>query len=133
MIGRFVILIALFPAVSGTVSASADTINNRFDKTGVASVPMLIGHFAHVEPDCTSSGRTFVRVSRGPTHGIVTTQERVGFSYFPNLLACNSHKVKGVTVWYRPEKGFTGYDAMELDIIFPSGNDHANYYNITIK
>lgn len=133
MIGRFAILVALFPAVSGNVSASADTINNRFDKTGVAGVPMFIGHFAHVDPDCSSSGRTFVRVSRGPTHGVVTTQERIGFSSFLHWPACNSHKVKGVTVWYRPEKGFTGYDAMELDIIFPSGNEHVNYYNVTIK
>jgi hypothetical protein len=127
------ILAALLFGGSPMASANADTINNRFDKTGVAGVPMFIGHFANVDPDCSSSGRTFVRVSRGPTHGVVTTQERIGFSSFPHLPTCNSHKVKGVTVWYRPEKGFKGYDAVELDIIFPSGNEHVDYYNITIK
>jgi hypothetical protein len=127
------ILAALLFGGSPTAPASADAINNRFDKTAVAGVPMFIGHFAHVDPDCSSSGRTFVRVSRGPTHGVVTTQERFGFSNFPRLPGCNSHKVKGVTVWYRPEKGFTGYDAVELDIIFPSVNEHIDYYNITIK
>jgi hypothetical protein len=133
MTTRFPLLATLVLAALATESASADTIYKTYDKTGVAGVPLLIGHFAHVEPNCIASGSTFVRVTRGPTHGVVTTREGFGFSYFPQLLACNSHKVKGVTVWYRPRSGFTGNDAIQLDIIFPSGNEHIDDYNITVK
>lgn len=131
MVGRRLGVLAI--VVSGTFSARADTTNETLNKTGVAGAPLYIGHFAGANPDCTSMGRTFVRVSRSPTHGVVNTREGFGFSNFLRLPTCNSRKVKGVTVWYRPETGFTGYDAMEIDVIYPSGNERLNYYNITIK
>jgi hypothetical protein len=36
-------------------------------------------------------------------------------------------------VMYRPERGFVGADLVNLDVIYPSGNEKTGYYNITVK
>ena len=79
----------------------------RVNKIAVAGNTLIIGHFASANPDCTASGKTFVRVSRNPSHGVVTMREGLGFSNFPKLPECNSHKMEGVTVEYTPYDGFT--------------------------
>ena len=105
----------------------------RYNKIGVADNTIIIAHFANTNPDCTASGKTFVRVSRSPSHGVVTMREGFGFSHFPKTPECNSHKIQGVTVEYIPERGFTGSDDFELDVIYQVGTEALVTYDITIK
>ena len=121
-----------------TAPASAEatapaTTTDRFSKIGVADDTLVIGHFASANPDCTSSGKTFVRISHPPSHGVVNMRESMGFSYFAKTPECNSRKIQGVTIEYVPNRGFTGSDELELDVIYPSGHEHLNTYSITIK
>lgn len=131
MTGRLPLLVALLFAVSVNAAVSAETY--RVSKIGVTGATLHIGHFASANPDCTPSGKTFVRISVPPNHGVVTMREGFGFTWFPKLLLCNSRRVRGVTVEYRPERGFTGSDSMELDVISQSGSEALMLYNITIK
>jgi TonB family protein len=123
---------ATAPASADTATAPA-TPTHRFNQVGVADNTLIIGHFASANPDCTSSGKTFVRVSHPPNHGGVTMREGFGFSYFENKPQCNSTKLSGVTVDYLPEGGFTGSDEFVLDVINQTGYEALVTYSLTIK
>jgi hypothetical protein len=109
--------------------ASAQTYN----KTMVAGGALALGHYASVNPDCSSKGKTTVRLSSAPAHGSVRLREGRGFSFFQSYQQCNSRRVEGVTVEYRPERGFLGADTVGLDILYPSGNERMTTYYITVK
>ena len=57
----------------------------------------------------------------------------LGFSHFRKTPECNSHKIQGITVEYIPERGFTGSDEFELDVIYQVGTEALVTYDITIK
>jgi TonB family protein len=123
-----------------TVPASAETATapptptHRFSEVGVANNTLIIGHFASTNPDCTSSGKTFVRVYRSPSHGGINIKEGIGFTYFEKMPQCNSTKLQGVTIEYLLERGFTGSDEVELDVMSQFGDSETLVtYNITIK
>jgi hypothetical protein len=99
----------------------------------VAGGTLALGHYASVNPDCSSKGKTTVRLSSAPAHGSVRLREGRGFSLFQGYLQCNSRLVEGVTVEYRPERGFLGTDTVGLDILYPSGNERTSTYYITVK
>jgi TonB family protein len=122
-----------------TVPASAETATGpatptlRFSEVGVADNTVIIGHFASTNPDCTSSGKTFVRISRRPSHGVITMREGFGFTNFEKMPQCNSTKLQGTTVEYLPERDFTGSDEVELDVISQTGYEALVTYSLTIK
>ena len=60
-------------------------------------------------------------------------REGFGFTHFENKPQCNSTKLQGVTVEYLPERGFTGADEFELDVISQTGYEALVTYSITIK
>lgn len=92
-----------------------------------------LSNFASVNPDCTSRGKTVVRIVSGPAHGSITLRAGPAFSFFPRLPNCNSRKVPGVAVMYRPERGFVGTESVSLDVIYPSGNESSPSYAILVK
>jgi hypothetical protein len=60
-------------------------------------------------------------------------REGLDFTNFPKMPQCNSIKVQGVTVDYSPERGFTGSDEVELEVIAQTGHEFMDVFNITIK
>jgi hypothetical protein len=120
---------SLLLASSIGFEASAQTYN----KTMVAGGTLALAHYASVNPDCSSKGKTTVRLSSAPAHGSVRLREGRGFSFFQGYQQCNFRRVEGVTVEYRPERGFLGTDTVGLDILYPSGNERMYTYYITVK
>jgi hypothetical protein len=120
------------PAGPETATTPA-TPTHRFNEVGVADNTLIIGHFASANPDCTPSGKTFVRVSRSPGHGGITIKEGMGFTYFDKMPQCNSTKLRGMTVEYLPERGFAGSDEVERDVISQTGYEALVTYSLTIK
>jgi hypothetical protein len=122
------------PTVPPPAPASADTATGpaaqtyRFSLVGVAGNTLILGQTAGaVNPDCTPSGKTFVRISRPPRHGVVNMHESTGFSHFATMPECNSRKMDGVTIEYVPNRGFTGSDEYEADVISQTGHEYVVY------
>lgn len=89
-----------------------------------------------VEPDCSSMGVTSVRVLEPPQHGKLTVENGQGFTGFAKenqRYDCNMRKSDGTLVFYEPELGFTGNDAITLDIIFPTGQSARQRYAIDVR
>ena len=86
-----------------------------------------------VNPDCTLKGKTTVRVTIAPAHGSVRLTDEKAFGDFWRPSPCSIRRVGGVTVEYRPERGFVGPDMVGLDVIFPSGDERSGTIYITVK
>jgi hypothetical protein len=103
----------------------------------VAGVATLeVGHYYSVENDCLSDGYATLRVTKAPKHGTVTMSQGTAFpSYPPNnpRSTCNKRRVDSMLVNYSPESGFVGTDAFSLDIIYASGGERMDDYQITVK
>jgi hypothetical protein len=89
-----------------------------------------------INPDCTSIGFATVRILDAPKHGAVTIENGTGFTNFPqnNLrYECNKRRSDGVVVSYEPESGYTGPDAINVDVIYASGISRKRHYAIDVK
>jgi hypothetical protein len=95
---------------------------------------LKVGHYANVNPDCSPIGVPIVRLSAPPVHGVVRTIRAMVFTHFTGIFeVCNSRRVSGVSVEYRPVRGFTGSDSFGLDVIFPGGAERLYSYEVTVK
>jgi hypothetical protein len=120
----------LFALVSSTANAQD---SKSYTKTATAGGVLVLGHYASVNPDCTSRGKTVVRVQKTPAHGAVVLTPGRGFTSFSHATQCNARSVEGVTAAYRPERGYVGPDAVGFDIIYPSGIEKFKTYDIEVK
>jgi hypothetical protein len=84
MANRFqTITVSLLIASLIGFDASAQTYN----KTVVAGGALALAHYASVNPDCSSRGKTTVRLSSAPAHGSVRLRGGPGLQLFPGLPA----------------------------------------------
>ncbi len=57
-----------------------------------------------------------------------------GYGHFTgDYQRCSAYKVLGANVTYTPQKGFTGSDSVQLDVIFPNGFERIETFTITVK
>lgn len=123
------ILTALLTSLMIASAAEAQT-----ESKAVASGSVLhLAHFASVNPDCTSRGITVVRVTDAPSHGAVQTRRERGFTTFRKQQQCDDRRVDGITVEYRPERGYIGTDRIGLDVIYPTGSERTRVYEISVR
>jgi hypothetical protein len=103
-------------------------------KTMVAGSFLRLGHYASVNPDCTSRGKTVVRLDAAPMHGSIRLLQQSNYSNFNGSYEiCNSRRVAGITVEYFPKRGFIGSDTVGLDVIYPSGTEGHFTFTIYVK
>ena len=97
---------------------------HEFSRAVASGQKLRLDFLYSLNPDCTSMGFATVRIIEQPKHGRITAANGAGFSTFPhnNLrYECNKRRSDGVIVTYKPDPGFTGTDAVNIDAIFASG------------
>ena len=102
----------------------------------VAGIPLHLGHFADLNPDCSQIGEPIVRVAKPADHGVVAVRAGEGYTGFvqANLRShCNYRSTPGVNATYTAERGCTGPDTVALDIIFPTGEERQFAYDLNVK
>ena len=105
-------------------------------RTALSGVPLKLAHFASVNPDCTTKGRTEVRIANSPAHGVVRTRKALDYSRFQQFTpssGCDFRRVVGTSLTFQSEKGFVGTDYVTVDVIYPSGFERNDTYEITVK
>lgn len=124
-------IVALFAWFASGSIAGAQGIS----KTVAAGGVLKLGHYTSVNPDCSLLGMPVVRVSVAPMHGVVRTMKTSDFSHFSGAAfdRYNTRRIAGVSVEYRPERGFAGTDTFSLDIIYASGRERAESFAVTVK
>lgn len=95
-----------------------------------------IGFYTAINPDCTQSDRTVVRIIAPPEHGTASFQNGEMYTSFPRenpRSACNDKRVPGAMVKYKSEEGYTGGDTFRALIIYPDGSATEATYNIVVR
>jgi hypothetical protein len=102
----------------------------------IAGTPLRLGHFANLNPDCSSIGEPDVRVTKAADHGVVTVRPGEGYTNFVPANPrnhCNFRPTTGVNAIYTAERSCTGADTVVLDIIFPTGEERQFAYNLNVR
>jgi hypothetical protein len=89
-----------------------------------------------IDVDCSSKGFATVTTIEPPQHGTVTVDHGTGTSNFPQSnprSECNKRQSEGTQITYEPAAGFTGADAMTVDIVYPGGDTAKRHYTITVN
>lgn len=124
---------AILLAVTLGCGAEAQTYSN-YNKTMPAGRTLLLAHYVGVNGDCSSRGRTEVRVVSGPSSGTIRVAQGPGYSHFTaDYQQCSAQKLIGANVTYTPQAGFVGWDSVQLDVIYPGGSERIDRYSITVK
>ena len=92
--------------------------------------------FCNINPDCTSSGNSTIRITRPPEHGRVVQSRTRDFCYFPPSNPrsyCNNRRVPGVVVNYVAQRGYTGYDSVGVEVFYPGGAMRSGTFNIQVR
>ena len=78
-----------------------------------------LGFFTALHPDCSPvHPAPVVRVSLPPQHGVVDITQAHDFAFFPpanTRSRCNTTRVPGLLVTYRPTRGYSGMDAFAFE------------------
>jgi hypothetical protein len=115
-------------------TGAAAQVYGRGNKTMVAGGTLLLAHYASINADCSSRGRTEVRIVSGPTSGVVRVAEGLGYGHFGgDYQQCGNSKGIGANVTYTPQRDFIGTDSIQLDVFYPSGVERIDTFTITVK
>lgn len=102
----------------------------------VSGRPLKLSFFASTNPDCSNVGRPTIRLIRAPEHGRVTVTQTTDFPVFPSSnirSVCNARRVAGAAIYYVSQRGFTGTDFVEAEIVFVGGALWQRSYNINVR
>jgi hypothetical protein len=116
-------------AIGAAGGANAQVIN----KTMASETTLNLANFASVNPDCRSRGEENRADHEWTCSRVIALREGPVFNVFPGRPNCNTREVHGVAVMYLPERGYVGSDSVNLDVIYPSGNERSPSYSITVK
>jgi len=107
---------------------------------GGRSVPsgknQRIGFFTHLNPDCTASGATEIRITKQPEHGSVEITPTINFPSYPKehvRFRCNEHKVRGSQLNYKSAEKYIGSDEFELLVLWPTGFGLEVHYDVSVR
>ena len=95
-----------------------------------------IGFYYALNPDCTSQGTVNIRITKQPEHGAVNIAAATLFpSYSKENLRykCNQHRVKGMQINYKSVVKYSGDDAFELLVLFPTGFAWEVQYDVSVR
>jgi hypothetical protein len=124
-------LAALGLIVTWSGAASAQTTFNV-----AAGHQVRVNWAISLNPDCTPDGQIVVRMTQPPQHGRVTIRNGRAFPNYPSSNirnVCNTRRVPAVESYYRPEPGYTGFDSVSFETIFPGGSYRQNTANIQVR
>jgi hypothetical protein len=89
-----------------------------------------------IDLDCSSKGFATVTTVEPPQHGVLTVDHGTGAPNFPQSnprFECNKRQSEGSQITYEPAAGFTGTDAVTVDIVYPGGDTAKRHYSITVN
>ena len=128
--------LALLALSAWVLSGCQTTGDATLSRVAVSELPLRLGHFAQLNPDCSQIGELVVRVAKPPDHGMVAVSSGDSYTNFAKedlRNACNYRPTRGVNVTYTSERSYTGPDTTVLDVIYPAGLEGRYSYSLNVK
>jgi hypothetical protein len=114
-------------------SINRDITMQRYAVGGKKSI---FTYYYSLKMDCSPSGWQEVRLAKPPENGEAKLKEATAVINYsaPNpRVKCNSRSTKSMALEYTPNKGYTGSDSIEVELINDAGQRNTYTYNITVK
>jgi hypothetical protein len=105
-------------------------------RTAVRDQRLRVATLYDLNPDCSVIGIPTVRILESSKNGGIIVEKGSGFPSYPannSRFKCNSNAVDGEVIFYMPEPGYVGADAMLVEIIYPDGTARTRRYAIDVK
>jgi hypothetical protein len=119
---------------SGAVQAQF--LTQDLTRAVVAGRPFQLAFSGVLNPDCSPTGRTTIRVAQAPAHGIVRIRQIVDVVKYPpghRLSGCNGRRVNSAAAYLTATPGYVGADSVALEIIYPSGGLRRMNFSLTVR
>ena len=133
---NLLLTVLAFGLLSWSAFAQEGLQQKQFTRVVGSGTKQRIGFFTYLNPDCTASGDTEIRITKQPEHGSVETATASNFPSYPKehvRVKCNDHKVRGMQVTYKSAEKYVGSDELELLVLFPNGFAWEAHYGISVR
>jgi hypothetical protein len=119
-------------------SQDPNAINRDYtlQRYAVAGKKSIFAYYYSLKLDCTPSGWQEVTLSKSPENGdakLVEAMTTINYTAPNPRVKCNGKSTKSMTLQYIPNKGYTGSDSIEVEMINDAGQRNTFTYNITVK
>jgi hypothetical protein len=87
-------------------------------------------------PDCSYMGPSTYHFIVRPQHGVIDfkqAEEPPAYLQSSIYYKCNDHRVRGVMLYYTPNRGFDGADHFVMEWISPAGLLYRRQYEVVVK
>jgi hypothetical protein len=126
------------PTVASNTPAAASKIATTTELVRVATPDhkLQLDFFYLVQVDCSSVGRTSVKIIEQPQHGKLSIETGKASTDFPagdQRRACNDRQSDGTFAFYEPNSDYHGADSVTLSIAPPLGAARTQHYSIQVK
>ena len=121
------------PITSTTAVRPPSSVISKVALSGKAQV---VQSYMSLNADCSSSGKSVVRIVEAPTHGNITIADDVAYPWFEKenqRYVCNTKQVPATNVTYQSDPGFIGTDTMKLDVFFPNATFRTDVISVSVK
>jgi hypothetical protein len=123
--------VAIFVATAARLGpALAETRTTDKSARAQSGKAVRIGVYINVRPDCTSGPLPAIKLNSPPANGTVTV--RKGNVTATNYKQCLALQVPAFVAIYRSKTDFSGVDALELEVKYPSGRVEIQKFQITV-
>jgi hypothetical protein len=105
-------------------------------RTAVRDQRLRVANLFDLNPDCSVIGIPTVRILESSKNGNVTLEKGTGFPNYPannSRSKCNGNAADGEVIFYMPQPGYVGADAVMVEIIYPDGAASTRRYAIEVK
>ena len=123
-----VLILVGFLALGAEALAQAETVERQ--AKGPSEKDIRIGAYVNVKPYCTSGPLPTIRLIGPPEHGRVTVKKATVNA--TNYKQCLALEAPGYVAFYRSASGFTGTDAVTLEVKFPGGRTEIQKITVTV-
>lgn len=107
-----------------------------FQRYAVGGKKSIFANYYSLKLDCTPSGWQEVTLSKSPENGeakLVEATTIINYTAPNPRTKCNGKSTKSMALQYIPNKGYTGSDSIEVELINEAGQRNTFTYNITVK
>jgi hypothetical protein len=133
-------IVAGLPVIAPNTPAASSKIPPapplELSRVATPEQKLQLDFFHLIQLDCSSVGRSIVKIIEPPQHGTLSIENGKAFTDFPQTdlrYGCNSRQSDGTLAFYQPNADYHGADSVTLSVTLPLGAARTRHYSIDVK
>jgi hypothetical protein len=133
IVSGFPVIAPNTPAASSKITAAPPL---ELTRVAMPEQKLQLDFFYLIQLDCSSVGRSSVKIIEQPQHGTLSIENGKAFTDFSETdlrHGCNSRQSDGTLAFYQPNPDYRGADSVTLSVTLPLGAARTRHYSIDVK